>query len=74
MGTCFYCKGTIENSITNYITDFEGHSIIIKNVPCHKCRQCSKISFNGKTVSRIEEIISDLKKSLTEFTIIKYTA
>ena len=74
METCFFCKGTIENSFTNYMADLNGHFVIIKNVPCHKCRQCGEISFSGKTATRIEEIIEDLNKILTEVAIVEYVA
>ena len=74
METCFFCICTIENSFTNYMVDLDGHFVIIKNVPCHKCRQCGEISFSGKTVTRIEEIIEDLKKILTEVAIVEYVA
>ena len=36
MEKCFFCKGIIENSVTNYMLDLNGQFIIIKNVPCHK--------------------------------------
>lgn len=74
MQTCFFCKGDMKNSTTNYMADLDGHFFIIKNVPCHKCRQCGEISFSGKTVTRIEEIIEDLNKILTEVAIVEYVA
>ena len=33
MEKCFFCKGIIENSVTNYMLDLNGQFIIIKNVP-----------------------------------------
>ena len=71
---CFYCKGTMENAITSYMADLNGHYVIIKNVPCHKCKQCGEVSFSGETVSRIEEIIEKLKAVLTEVAIVDYAA
>ena len=59
MDRCFYCKGTMENSYTSYMADLDGHYVIIKNVPCHKCKQCGEVSYSGETVARIEEIIED---------------
>ena len=72
MDRCFYCKGTMEDSFTSYMADLDGHYVIIKNVPCHKCRQCGEVSFSGETVSRIEEIIEILKNALTEVAIVDY--
>ena len=74
MDKCFFCKGTMQDGFTNYVTDLDGHFIIIKNVPCHKCDQCGEVSFSGETVLRIEQIINELKKVLTEVAIVEYAA
>ena len=72
MDRCFYCKGTMENAFTSYMADLDGHYVIIKNVPCHKCKQCGEVSFSGETVAKIEEIIETLKTALTEVAIVDY--
>ncbi len=74
MDKCFFCKGDMKNSFTSYMVDLNGHFIIIKNVPCHKCSQCGEISFSGETVARIEEIIDNLRKALTEVAIVEFAA
>ncbi len=74
METCFFCKGDIVDSISNYMADLDGHFIIIKNVPCHKCSQCGEVSYSGATVARIEEIIGKLKEALTEVAIVDFVA
>ena len=72
MDRCFYCKGTMENAFTGYMADLDGHYVIVKNVPCHKCKQCGEVSFSGETVAKIEEIIEMLKTVLTEVAIVDY--
>lgn len=57
MKKCFYCKGNMVDDFSNYMVDLDGHFIIIRNVPCHKCSQCGEVSYNGEVVARIEEII-----------------
>lgn len=74
MDKCFFCKGTMEKSLTNYMVDLNGQFIIIKNVPCYKCNQCGEVSFDTPTVKRIETIINNLKKVLTEVAIVEYAA
>lgn len=74
MNRCFYCKGIMENGLSNYMTEINGQFIIIKNVPCHKCRQCGEVSYSGKTVAHIEKIIENLKKSFAEVSIVEYAA
>ena len=74
MDRCFYCKGTMENSYTSYMADLDGHYVIIKNVPCHKCKQCGEVSYSGETVARFEEINETLTAALTEVAIVEYAA
>ncbi len=74
MDKCFFCKGKMENSKTNYMVDIDGHFIIIKDVPCHKCLQCGEVSYSGDTVARIEKIVDGLKKALTEVAIVNFVA
>ena len=74
MRKCFFCKGSMENGFTNYMADLNGHFIIIKNVPCHKCTQCGEVSFSGETAARIDEIIDKLEKALTEVAIVDFAA
>lgn len=74
MLTCFFCKGHMADATTSYMADIDGHYIIIKNVPCHKCSQCGEISYSGEVMSRIEEIISKLKDIFTEIAIVDYAA
>lgn len=74
MDKCFFCKGSIEDSITNYMLDLNGQFIIIKNVPCHKCLQCGEVSFSYATMKQLEKIVAQLKQALTEVAIVEYAA
>ena len=62
----------MEDAFTSYMADLDGHFLIIKNVPCHKCKQCGEVSFGGETVAKIERIIEKLKEALTEVAVVDY--
>ena len=70
--TCFYCKGNTEVSTTTYMTDYNGCYIIIKNVPCEKCKQCGEEYLTGETLQNIENIIKQIKGMLTEIAVVDY--
>lgn len=74
MDKCFYCKGEMKDGFCNHMVDVDGHFIIIKNVPCHKCSQCGEVSYSGEVVARIEQIVKKLKEALTEVAIVEYAA
>lgn len=72
MNTCFYCKGEMRDDFCNYMVDLNGHFIIIKHVPCHKCSRCGEVSYSGEVTMRIEEIVTEFKEALTEIVIVEY--
>jgi len=71
--TCFYCKGTAESSTTKHFADLDTCVVIIKSVPCHKCTQCGEVIYDVTVGERIEQIVSNLKNSLTEIAVIQYS-
>lgn len=70
--TCFTCKGDVEESITTYMTEYNGCFLIIKNVPCSKCTQCGEEYLNGMTLQKIEKILEKFKSMVTEIAIVDY--
>lgn len=70
----FFCKGEMKEDFSNYMVDLDGHFIIIKHVPCHKCTQCGEVSYSGEVVMRIEQIVEKLKEAPTEVAIVEYVA
>jgi len=48
--------------------------VIIKNVPCHKCKQCGEVVYNALVVERLEQITEQLEKTLTEIAVVNYSA
>ena len=71
--TCFFCKGTLNESTTNHFVDLDSSMVIIKNVPCRKCNQCGEVVYTGVIVRRIEQIVDALKSSLTEIAVVYYS-
>ena len=71
---CFFCKGDMMDDVTNYMVDVNGHFIIIRNVPCHKCTQCGEVTYSGTVAARLDELVAALEKMMTEVAIIDYEA
>lgn len=71
--TCFFCKGDMKESTTNYfVTLNNGSMLIVKNVPCLKCTQCGEISYNGEVAAQLEKIVDSMEKALTEIAVVNY--
>lgn len=72
--TCFYCKGDMEEATTTYDADNGENIIVIRRVPCHKCKQCGKESFPFEVTKRLEQITKQFEKMHTEVAIVNYSA
>ena len=46
--------------------------VIVKNVPSQVCTQCGEVSYSDEVAARLEQIISQVKNSLTEIAVINY--
>ena len=69
---CFLCKGTLENKLTTFMVDLGNCIVIVKNVPSQVCTQCGEVSYSDEVAARLEQIISQVKNSLTEIAVINY--
>ena len=72
--TCFYCKGNMSENFTTHFAQVGDSFIIIKNVPCFKCEQCGEVVYAASVTKRLEQIIAELEKAMTEITVINYPA
>ena len=73
MTKCFSCKSdTMEQSTSTYTAQASNCIVIIKNVPCMKCRQCGDVVYNTNILKKIEEIIRRIESMASEVAIIDY--
>ena len=71
--TCFMCKGTLENKLTNFIVDLGNCIIIVKDVPSQVCTQCGEVSYSHEVAKRLEEIVNITKNAITEIAVVHYS-
>jgi YgiT-type zinc finger domain-containing protein len=64
----------MQPGLTSHFAEIGNCIIIIKNVPCSKCDQCGEVSYSGTVAIRLEQIITELKESLTEIAVVSYSA
>lgn len=70
---CTKCGAMAEQGFTTSVTDLGKCLIIVRNVPCYKCSECSEILYTGEVVQRLEKIIESAKQIMQEISIIDYT-
>ena len=70
--TCFFCKGEKEKGVTIDVTDAGSCVIVIRGVPCYKCTQCGETTFDLAVGERLEQIVDNLKNSISEIAVVQY--
>lgn len=70
---CGICgKGELNQSTTNHIVDLGNSIIIIKNVPCLKCKHCEEVLYSDEVSTMIENLVAKSKIMLQELIVIDY--
>lgn len=69
---CMKCGVNAIKSVTTDVTDLGECLIIVRNVPCYKCSECSEVIYTGDIVRKLEKIIADAKKKYSEISVIDY--
>ena len=69
---CITCGSITVFSQTTDVTDFGNCLVIIRNVPCYKCVECSEIIYTADVIKRIEAIVASAKQTMSEVAIIDY--
>lgn len=72
---CIFCKGKLEQTITDYVENAGGHVVLIRDVPCEKCKQCGEVFFDNATVCAIEDILAQMQsfKGEISLSVLDYT-
>jgi YgiT-type zinc finger domain-containing protein len=66
------CGATLESGFTTYVEDLGNCLIIVRNVPCYKCCECSEVTYSGDVVQKLEKIVENAKNLVQEISVIDY--
>lgn len=70
---CMECGATVQKGYTTDVTDLGDCLIIVRNVPCYKCRECNEVTYTGDVVKKLEEIVRMAKSYMNGISIIDYS-
>lgn len=69
---CMKCGGDACKSTTSEAIEMEFGLLVIRNIPCFKCKECDEVFYTGDVVQKIEAITERVKTLMQEITIIDY--
>ena len=52
---CMVCGATAEKGYTTDVTDLGNCLVIVRNVPCYKCKECNEVIYTADVVQRLED-------------------
>ncbi|MCD7955926.1 MAG: YgiT-type zinc finger protein [Lachnospiraceae bacterium] len=70
---CMECGGAAEKGYTTDVTDLGDCLIIIRNVPCYKCKECNEIIYTADVIEHLEKLVKIAQKLMQEVSIIDYS-
>ncbi len=73
MMRCVECGAIAEKGYTTSVTELGNGVLVVRNVPCFKCTECSEIIYTADVVQRLEEIAEAAKKMMQEVAIIDFS-
>ena len=69
---CLNCNKVAEKGYTTYVEDLGNCLVIVRNVPCYKCIECSDVIYTGDVAEKLENIVENAKKLMQEITVVDY--
>ena len=69
---CIRCGKDSYKSTTTEAIEMDRGLLVIRNIPCYKCKECDEIFYTGDVALRIENITQQVKQLMQEVTIIDY--
>lgn len=63
----------MEESTTTHMIELKHCILIVKNVPCHRCKQCGEVTLGSDVIERLDDLALLFESSMTEVAVINYT-
>lgn len=72
MMKCISCGVTTVRGTTTDVAEVGNCLVIVRNVPCHKCKECNEIIYTADVVKRLEEIVETARQAVNDIAIVDY--
>ena len=70
---CMKCGREAFKSTNTEALELDGGCLlVIRNIPCYKCRECDEVFYTGDIVQQLEKIKEEAETHLRELTIIDF--
>ena len=69
---CITCGADSVPETTTDVTDVQKCLIIVRNVPCHKCTECTEVMYTANVVKKLEKITADAREAMNEIAVTDY--
>lgn len=71
---CMKCGLDAYQSLNTEAIELDsGCLLVIRNIPCYKCRECDEIFYTGDVVQQIEQITATAKQLAQQLMVVDYS-
>lgn len=71
------CNACFEDNknktFTTFTVEYNGCTIVVRNVPCLECQLCGEITFTDNVSAQLERIVDSAKTGLQDISVIDYS-
>ncbi len=71
------CNACFEDNkiktFTTFTVEYNGCTIVVRNVPCLECQFCGEITFTDNVSAQLERIVDSAKTGLQDISVIDYS-
>ena len=69
---CGRCGKEAYQSTTSEAIELGFGVLVIRNIPCYKCKECDEVFYTGDVVEQLERITERVREYIQEVTVIDY--
>ena len=71
---CMKCGRDVFQSRNTEAVELEkGGLLVIRNIPCYKCRECDEILYTGDVVQQLEQLIATANQLAQDLMVVDYS-
>lgn len=69
---CMKCGQEAYPSMTSEAIELGFGLLVIRDIPCYKCRECDEILYTGDVVQKMESIVAEAKALMQSMRVVYY--
>ncbi|MBR4515376.1 MAG: YgiT-type zinc finger protein [Lachnospiraceae bacterium] len=70
---CIRCGKEVYTSTTTEAIEYDFGVLVVRKVPCYKCKECDEIILTGDVVAKLEKITETMRKLANDVSVVDFS-